>query len=212
MAFDALRKPYLRGSLRATDLGDDPLATLRGWLAVAAEAGEAEANAMALATVGPDGRPSVRFVLLKDVTDAGLTFFTNYGSRKAQELDASKHAALAFWWPSLERQARVEGSVERLPRDRSEAYFHTRPYGSQIGAWASRQSTVLDGRASLEARAAELRARYPEGAVPCPPFWGGYLLRPSRFEFWQGRDDRLHDRFAVDAADDGSWTVVRLAP
>ncbi|MFO7546662.1 MAG: pyridoxamine 5'-phosphate oxidase [Trueperaceae bacterium] len=212
MAFDELRKPYLRGSLRAADLGNDPLRALRSWLAMAADAGEAEANAMALATVGADGRPSVRFVLLKDVAEGGLTFFTNYGSRKARDLDASHHAALAFWWASLERQARVEGSVERLPRDQSEAYFLTRPYGSQIGAWASHQSTVLDGRASLEARAAELRARYPEGAVPCPPFWGGYLLRPSRFEFWQGRDDRLHDRFAFESAGDGGWTVVRLAP
>lgn len=211
MAFDELRKPYLRGALRANDLGNDPLQALRTWLRAAAAAGEPEANATALATVGADGRPSVRFVLLKDVTEDGLTFFTNYGSRKAQELDAFPHAALAFWWPSVERQARVEGSVERLSRDGSEAYFLTRPYGSQIGAWASRQSSVLDGRDALEARAAELRARYPEGAVPYPSFWGGYLLRPSRFEFWQGRDDRLHDRFAFERSDRG-WTAIRLAP
>ncbi len=211
MAFDALRKPYLRGSLRAGDLGDDPLDALRTWLRAAADAGEPEANATALATVGADGRPSVRFVLLKDVTDEGLTFFTNYGSRKARELDASPHAALAFWWPSLERQARVEGSVGRLSRERSEAYFQTRPYGSQIGAWASNQSRTVDGREALEARAAALRAQYPDGAVPCPPFWGGYLLEPSRFEFWQGRDDRLHDRFVFERASEG-WTLTRLAP
>ncbi len=211
MPFDELRKPYLRGVLHERDLGPDPFAALRAWLLDAAALGAVEANAMALATVGADGRPSVRFVLLKDVTDAGLTFFTNYDSRKGRELEAVPHAALAFWWPALERQVRVEGGVQRLPRAASEAYFATRPYGSQIGALASRQSQPLDDRAALERAAAELRERHPPGQVPCPPRWGGYVLAPDRFEFWQGRDDRLHDRLAVERAEDG-WHVTRLAP
>ncbi len=211
MGFAELRKAYRVGSLEESELTDDPTELLTAWLRRAVEAGEAEPNAMALATVGADGRPSVRFVLLKDLTQAGVTFFTNYGSRKAHELDTSHTAAVALWWPHLERQVRVEGRVERLERAASEEYFKSRPRGSQLGAWTSPQSQPLASRAELEALAAEVRARFADGEVPCPPGWGGYLLRPERVEFWQGRDDRLHDRFLY-SLEGGTWSRSRLAP
>ncbi len=211
MDFDELRRAYRVGSLSESELTADPIDLFRQWLQRAVEAREAEPNAMALSTVGTDGRPSVRFVLLKHVTEEGVTFFTNYQSRKAGELDASRMAAVAFWWPQLERQVRIEGSVERVPQQVTDEYFHSRPYGSQLGAWTSPQSQPLANRAELEALAAQMRARFPEGEVPCPPHWGGYLLRPDRFEFWQGRDDRLHDRFLY-SLEGGAWSIGRLAP
>jgi len=211
MEFDDLRRAYLAGSLSKSDLAVDPIELFREWLQHAVDARELEPNAMALSTVGADGRPSVRFVLLKHVTKEGVTFFTNYQSRKAGELDASHVAAAAFWWPRLERQVRLEGSVARVPRKVSEEYFRSRPYGSQLGAWLSPQSRRLADRAELEALAAKMRARFPEGTVPCPPHWGGYLLEPDRIEFWQGREDRLHDRFLY-SLEGGTWSVARLAP
>ena len=211
MRFDDLRRAYRVGSLGPDDLADDPLELLTTWLERAAAAGEPEPNAMALASVAADGRPSVRFVLLKEVTPAGLTFFTNYESRKARELDGSGAAAVALWWPVLERQVRVEGSVERVARATSEAYFGSRPRGSQLGAWTSQQSRPLADRAEIESRAAAVAARFEGGAAPCPPHWGGYLLRPERVEFWQGRDDRLHDRFLY-SLEGAAWSLTRLAP
>lgn len=189
----------------------DPIGEFEAVFARAALAAPFDPTATALATADASGRPSARMVLFKGVDERGFRFFTNYDSRKGRELEAVPHAALAFWWPALERQVRVEGGVQRLPRAASEAYFATRPYGSQIGALASRQSQPLDDRAALERAAAELRERHPPGQVPCPPRWGGYVLAPDRFEFWQGRDDRLHDRLAVERAEDG-WHVTRLAP
>lgn len=205
------RRAYRVGSLSENDLTDDPIDLLQAWLRRAEEAGEAEPNAMALATVSPSGAPSVRFVLLKEVTTAGLTFFTNYEGRKAADLDATGVGAAAFWWPHLERQARAEGRVERISREASEAYFRSRPRGSQLAAWAAQQSRPLGSRAELEARAAAAEERFAGGEVPCPPHWGGYLLVPSRLEFWQGRDDRLHDRFLY-SRDVGAWSLTRLAP
>jgi pyridoxamine 5'-phosphate oxidase len=167
---------------------------------------------MALATVGADGRPAVRMVLLKGFDARGFAFYTNLESRKAAELAANPRAALLFWWDRLHRQVRVEGPVEPVEAAEADAYFASRPYGSRIGAWASPQSRVVEGRAVLEAREAELAARFPEDApVPRPPHWGGYRVRPELFEFWQGRRSRLHDRLRY-AREGSGWRVERLAP
>jgi pyridoxamine 5'-phosphate oxidase len=166
---------------------------------------------MTLATADAAGRPSARMVLLKGFDERGFVFYTNYGSRKAGELDANPAAALVFWWPPLQRQVRVEGNVERVSREESEAYFRTRPLGSQLGAWASAQSQVIAGRAELERRLEELTARYGDGDVPLPPFWGGYRIRPEVVEFWQNRPNRLHDRLRYRRTPTG-WTIDRLSP
>jgi pyridoxamine 5'-phosphate oxidase len=165
---------------------------------------------MSLATASPDGVPSARMVLLKGVDKDGFVFFTNYGSQKAAELDVNPHAALCFHWAVLQRQVRVVGTVQRCTQDESAQYFATRGRGSQIGAWASRQSQVLEDRSELENRVREIDAEF-SGEVPLPPFWGGYRLRPERIEFWQGRADRLHDRLRF-ARDGESWTTQRLYP
>ncbi len=211
MAADAPRRAYRWGRLEPADLAPDPLRQLERWLVDALEAAMLEPNAMTLATVDADGRPSARVVLLKGIAEGGLEFFTNYGSRKAVELAGDPHAAACFWWDRLERQVRVEGTVTRLSEGASRAYFARRPYGSQLAAWASRQSRPLQSREELERRVAEARERFAEGPVPLPPHWGGFLLRPERVEFWQGREDRLHDRFMYRRAADG-WQVERLYP
>jgi pyridoxamine 5'-phosphate oxidase len=190
----------------------DPIAHFDTWLAAAATAGEAEGGtAMTLATVGSDGRPAARIVLLKGVDSAGFRFFTNRQSRKGDELSARPFAALCFHWPLLARQVRVEGAVELLPDAESDAYFGSRPRGSQLGAWASQQSQPLVARAELEARLAEFTARFAGIAVQRPPFWGGYLLIPERLEFWTGRTDRLHDRLVYARAASG-WQSENLQP
>jgi pyridoxamine 5'-phosphate oxidase len=166
---------------------------------------------MALATSTLDGRPSVRIVLLRGCDERGFTFFTNYESRKAIELEANPRAALVLHWHELERQVRIEGQVERLSAAESDAYFQTRAAGSRLGAWASRQSEVIDGRESLDARYDELASRYPDGEVPRPENWGGYLVVPDVIEFWQGRPNRLHDRLQFSRRGSG-WVVQRLAP
>ena len=168
-------------------------------------------HAMALATTGPGGRPSVRMVLLKGYDAAGFVFYTNYRSRKAGDLAKNARASLLFWWGSLERQVRIEGKVTKVTRRESDEYFSTRPRGSQLGAWASAQSEKIADRAVLDRAYAATRARYAR-AVPRPPFWGGYRLRPETIEFWQGRDDRLHDRIVYRRARNGSWITGRLAP
>lgn len=207
-----MRRAYRLGSLSESDLAPDPMTLFQAWLEHALETAMVEPNAMALATVDPDGQPNVRYVLLKGTDAGGFTFFSNYQSRKGHDLAAQPKAGLAFWWPALERQVRAEGTVIRLPTAESDAYFHSRPYGSQIGAAASPQSQPLSSRDELVAFAEELRRRYPEGQpVPRPPAWGGYRLRPERMEFWQGRDDRLHDRFEYQL-EGGAWQIRRLAP
>jgi pyridoxamine 5'-phosphate oxidase len=195
-----------------TDPPTDPLDEFRTALAAAAAAGEAEAGtAMALATVDSDGSPSVRIVLLKSADARGFSFFTNYRSRKGREIEATGRAALCFYWPSLERQVRVEGRLERLPAAESDAYFASRPRGSQLGAWASLQSEPLPARAALEQRLAEVTARFAGAEVTRPPFWGGYLLAPQRLELWQGRADRLHDRIVYTRTLSG-WSREALYP
>jgi len=188
----------------------DPLAQAAEWLAYAAAAGSAEPDAAALATASHDGRPSVRFVLVKGIDERGVRFFTNYGSRKGRELEANPRAALALWWPALQRQLRLEGAVERLSAHESEAYFASRSRGSRLGAWASRQGSVIEGREELEARVAELGARFGE-EVRRPQWWGGYLLRPDVVEFWEGRPNRLHDR-TQHVREGAGWRAERLSP
>lgn len=192
-------------------LAADPLAQLARWLDEAAAAGMIEPTAMTLATATTDGRPSARIVLYKGPHEGGLTFYTNYESRKGEELAANAHAALVFWWDKLERSVRVEGRVDRLPRAMSEAYARSRPRGSQLGALTSRQSRVVASRAQLEQRLAENEKQLGGKEVPVPENWGGYVLRPERFEFWQGRRDRLHDRLVYRAEGKG-WRVERLEP
>jgi pyridoxamine 5'-phosphate oxidase len=199
--------------LLETDLDPDPLAQFKAWFAEAAAAGMRVPEAMALATAAPGGGPSVRMVLLKDATPDGFAFHTNYGSRKARELDANPQAALLFHWDPIGRQVRVEGSVERLPDAESTEYFATRPHGGQIAAWASHQSRPLASREELDAEVRRFAARYAGAEVPRPPHWGGYRLRPARYEFWQHREDRLHDRirYERDPEHEG-WRTTRLAP
>lgn len=198
--------------LTEDDLLPDPLALVRRWFAEAQAAGIRQPDAMTLATATPDGRPSARVVLLKGVDERGLAFFTNYESRKARELDANPHAALVLLWGELQRQVRVAGTVARLDAEESDAYFATRPRGSQLGAWASEQSRPLPDRALLDERWAALDARYGDEPVPRPPHWGGYRVAPEEVEVWQGRANRLHDRFAYVRTPDGGWTRTRLQP
>lgn len=191
-------------------LDADPLAQLARWLKDAADAGMIEPTAMTLATATQDGQPSARIVLFKGVHEGGLTFYTNYGSRKGDELAANDRAALVFWWDKLERSVRIEGHVSKLPRAMGEAYARSRPRGSQLSAYTSLQSRVVGSRAELEKRLAENDAKVGKD-VPVPDNWGGYVLKPEMFEFWQGRRDRLHDRL-VYRRSGANWRVERLEP
>lgn len=189
----------------------DPVELFGEWFHAATEAGLLLPESAALATATPDGAPSVRMVLLKGVDLRGFVFYTNYASRKAVEMDANPRAALCFHWGVLERQVRIEGSVERVPTEESERYFATRPRGSRIGAWASKQSSPLSSREELEARVREYEEKYADEDVPLPPFWGGYLLRPKTIEFWQGKVNRLHERL-VFRLEGERWRTERLHP
>ncbi len=206
-----LRREYSHAALDTETLDPDPIGQFRRWFADAERAELVEPNAMTLATADAAGRPSARVVLLKNIDERGLTFFTDYRSRKARELAANPRAALAFLWKELERQVRVTGIVETIGRDESAAYFRTRPRGSRIGAWASAQSAVLADRADLEREVARLNAQFPDDGIPLPPHWGGYRVVPDEFEFWQGRENRLHDRFRY-ARSDERWRIERLSP
>ena len=191
---------------------EDPLRLLAGWYEEAVAAGLPEPDAMALATADAFGRPSVRFVLLKGLDARGARFYTNYESRKGRELAENPRAALAFHWQPLNRQARLEGWVERLEDEESDAYYASRPRGHRLQAWASRQGTAIPSRAVIDEAYAAADGRYPGEAVPRPPYWGGYRLVPDAIELWQGRPDRMHDRRHFGRRDDGAWTSERLSP
>ena len=194
------------------DLDPDPFAQFQRWYAEAAAAGVAALDAMTVATADARGRPSARTVLLKGVDERGFVFFTNYDSHKGRELAVNPHAALVLYWPELHRQVRVTGRVERVAIEESAAYFRTRPLGSRIGAWVSRQSEVIPGREDLERRFRELAAQYGDGEVPLPPHWGGCRVVPDSFEFWQSRPNRLHDRLLYSRLPDGRWRREWLSP
>ena len=190
----------------------NPISLFQRWFREAQQAQLPLAEAMTLATVNAEGRPAARMVLLKQVDDDGFVFFTNYNSAKAVQLDNNNSAALVFHWTTMERQVRVEGHVVKTSAEESNAYFRSRPRESQIGAWASPQSEVIDGRSILEERKAEFEEKYRNRPVDCPPYWGGYRLIPDRIEFWKGRSGRLHDRIVYERNDDRAWTIQRLAP
>jgi len=198
--------------LDENEIDRDPIRQFQIWFDDAISAKIPMPEAMTLATATPDGMPAARMVLLKQVDQAGFVFFTNYRSAKAQQLDANPHAALVFYWNQLERQVRVEGSVVRISQQESHEYFQTRPRESQIGAWASEQSTVITGRDVLEQRARELEGLYCDREIDCPEHWGGYRVIPERIEFWKGRVGRLHDRILYERDSGGLWTISRLAP
>jgi pyridoxamine 5'-phosphate oxidase len=206
-----LRRDYARESLSEEAVSKNPMDQFAHWFEQALSADLLDVNAMALSTVSDDGEPSSRIVLLKGVQDDGFCFYSNYGSRKGQELAVNPHAAICFYWAPLERQVRIEGKVERLSRKESESYFQQRPRLSKIGAWASKQSTKVASREELETNFKEIEQRFKDQEVPTPEFWGGYVLKPSRIEFWQGREGRMHDRICYEKVDDG-WEYFRLAP
>jgi pyridoxamine 5'-phosphate oxidase len=212
MELPELRKDYSQAGLSEADVDPDPIRQFRRWFDQALTAGVPEPNAMTLATATPVGVPSARIVLLKDLSDEGFAFYTNYDSRKGRELADNPRAALVFWWYALERQVRVEGTIAKTTEAESDGYFRLRPLGARLGARASPQSKVLPDRAGLERRVAELEAEYAGRDVPRPRFWGGYRLRPDSVEFWQGRPNRLHDRLLYRRRPGGGWEIVRLAP
>jgi pyridoxamine 5'-phosphate oxidase len=205
------RRDYEGLHLDRSDLGPDPIEQFRDWLAAAREAGIYEPEAMTVSTVDQDGRPSARYVLLRGLDERGYCFYTNYESAKGRALAAHPYAALTFGWLEIHRSVRVEGTVERLPDAESDAYFAERPRAARISAWASPQSEVIGSREELERAAAAIEERFAGGAIPRPPHWGGFLVRPERVELWQGRAGRLHDRLRYERDGDG-WRIERLAP
>jgi pyridoxamine 5'-phosphate oxidase len=231
MAMADIRREYSLGSLRHADLDANPLAQFNQWFAQASAGSHwrkigialfklwqailghapTDVSAVTLATASKDGKPSARAVLLKGADERGFVFFTNYDSRKGLELAENPNAALTFYWADLERQVCVSGSVQKISHEESESYFKSRPRGSCLAAWASNQRDVVKNRAALETKWNEMAARFPND-VPLPPNWGGYVLKPERIEFWQGRLNRLHDRFCYTQQRDGSWKLERLAP
>ncbi|MFJ9342777.1 pyridoxamine 5'-phosphate oxidase [Streptomyces sp. NPDC101733] len=209
-----MRKQYRSEIVDEGSLADEPMAQFAHWFRQAADAHLFEANAMVVSTATPEGRPSSRTVLLKQFDARGFVFYTNYGSRKGREIDANPYVSLLFPWHPIARQVIVTGTASRVGRDETAAYFRSRPHGSQLGAWASEQSSVIASRAELDRRYAELEARYPEGEqVPVPPEWGGLRVVPDAVEFWQGHENRLHDRLRYVLVDGGGgWRLERLCP
>ena len=207
-----LRREYARRALDESAMDPDPFAQFSEWFNEALSSQIVDANAMSLATASAGGEPSVRTVLLKELDDRGFVFYTHYNSPKGRDLADNPRASLLFFWPELERQVRITGAVSRVPRAMSEAYFATRPLESQLAAWAAPQSSELQNRAAIERQLDEVRSRFNAQQVPCPPDWGGYHVAAERFEFWQGRPGRLHDRIVYTRQGDGTWKRSRLAP
>ena len=212
MGLSDLRQEYARTGLRKADLSSDPIAQFRKWFDEALAAGLIEPNAMTLSTASAQGKVSTRTVLLKAYDERGFVFFTNYGSRKARDLAENPSAALLFPWLALERQVSITGMAEKISVAESAAYFISRPFGNRVGAWVSHQSQVISSRSVLEAKLEEMKKKFAAGEVPLPDFWGGYRVVPETIEFWQGRPNRLHDRFVYTRKPQGDWTVERLAP
>lgn len=207
-----LRKDYQLQGLKETDVDVSPFKQFQIWFDQALAAQLPEPNAMTVATATQSGIPSARIVLLKGFDERGFVFYTNYHSHKGQELTDNPQAALVFWWAELERQVRIEGRVEKVSDQESDEYFHSRPFNSRLGAWASIQSQVIENREVLERRAQELKTKYENSDVPRPPHWGGFRVIPSAIEFWQGRSSRLHDRLLYRLLDNGTWLIERLSP
>jgi pyridoxamine 5'-phosphate oxidase len=207
----SLRKEYTRAGLDRADLDPDPIVQFQEWFEKVIDADLHEPNAMIVSTASTDGKPSARTVLLKGYDERGFVFYTNYEGRKANEIEANPMCALLFYWGELERQVRIEGRASRLSGDESDAYFEGRPRGSRRGAWASEQSRPVEDRSVLEDRVKALEAQYEGREIPRPPFWGGYRVEPDTIEFWQGRENRLHDRL-VYRREDGAWRIERLQP
>ena len=211
MDASSLRKEYTGAGLDKADVDPDPLVQFHDWFEKVIDADLHEPNAMILATATAEGKPSARTVLLKGYDERGFVFYSNYEGRKAKEIDANPTCALLFYWGELERQVRIEGRASRLSGEESDAYFAGRPRGSRLGAWASEQSRPLEDRSILEERVRVLEAEYEGREIPRPPFWGGYRVEPDTIEFWQGRENRLHDRIVYHRSGRG-WKIVRLQP
>jgi pyridoxamine 5'-phosphate oxidase len=207
-----LRRNYSLRGLKESDVDPDPFKQFHTWFTDVLNANLLEPNAMILATATRDAKPSARTVLLKAFDERGFVFYTNYESRKGRELAENPFASLIFLWTELERQVRVEGNVEKCSAEESDTYFQSRPLGSRLGAVVSQQSQVISGRQVLESGLEELMKQYADGDVPRPEYWGGYRIRPTSFEFWQGRPNRLHDRLRYSLVEDGSWKIERLSP
>ncbi|MFN6463415.1 MAG: pyridoxamine 5'-phosphate oxidase [Nostoc sp. DedVER02] len=207
-----LRKDYTLEALSELEVDLNPFIQFKKWFDQALAGQLLEPNAMTLATVTPDGKPSARMVLLKDFDERGFAFFTNYNSRKGQELAENPLAALVFWWAELERQVRICGYVEKVSETESDQYFDTRPPNSRLGAWVSNQSEVIESREVLERRLQEFYSKYENQEIPRPPHWGGLRVIPTEIEFWQGRSSRLHDRLLYSRLDNGTWKIERLSP
>lgn len=212
MTLTEFRKEYTLAGLRRRDLSANPIEQFEKWFQQAIKAGVPEPTAMSLATVNSSGEPSLRTVLLKAVDERGFVFCTSYESRKGRELAENSNAALCFFWKELERQVCITGVSSKISEEESENFFRVRPAGSQLGAWASQQSSVVPSRETLEKNFAELEKKYPGHDIPKPPHWGGYLVATKTIQFWQGGVNRLHDRFCYTKQSDGSWLIERLAP
>ncbi len=212
MDLSDIRGKYTTKGLDIPDLDKNPFKQFETWFNDAIQAEVSEPNAMMLATVGSDMMPSVRAVLLKTFDEQGFVFFTNYKSKKAKQIEENPNAASLFSWIDMERQVKIEGSIEKISTADSLKYFLSRPKGSQIGAWVSHQSSIITSRSLLEQKFDEIKRKFVKGEVPFPDFWGGYIIKPVRIEFWQGGQDRLHDRFLYEKDENNSWTITRLAP
>ena len=212
MDIENFRREYLQGGLSCEDLQDDPIAQFKTWLSQAVEFGIGDPTAMVVSTVSAEGRPSQRIVLLKHVDDDGFIFYTNYGSRKAKEIEGNNKVSLLFPWNKLDRQVKVGGTAEKISVAESAKYFMSRPRDSQLAAWASKQSRKITSREFLLTQLADMKEKFAGGEVPLPDFWGGIRVRPHEIEFWQGGEHRIHDRFEYCLQNDGSWEISQLAP